>query len=189
MALWPPLTLNTLHTPTRRQKRCNRRNPCQICTARGIKCVPQVRGPGRPPGSKSNRGSSSSTSSLASSSSRREGSRGGSSSATAAGSANGSTHGPSSLTRTSSGNGLAHSHGTTDSERSSSAGSSASSRGRGGGLRGPPPRDPWHCRFFFEAARHCKEAFLKAWHENELDTAKCILIRCVRVCFVCDAGL
>ncbi len=97
-----------------------------------------------------------------------------------AGSVNGSLHGGSGCSSNSS------------SATSSAASSNASSLTRstsGSGLlqeeqenaaaalRPSPPRDPWHCRFFFEAARHCKEAFLKAWHDNELDTSKCIMLR------------
>ena len=160
------------------QKRCNRRNPCQICTSRGIKCVPQIRGPGRPPGSKSSRGPSSS-SSLALSSSRHGGSRGDvrsalnstqhSTSSSATTSAASST--ASSLSRSLSGNGLLQQ----EQELAAAAAAAA------GAQRQSPPRDPWHCRFFFEAARHCKEAFLKAWHDNELDTSKCIMLRYVLV--------
>jgi len=162
--------------PSPFQKRCNRRNPCQICTSRGIKCVPQIRGPGRPPGSKSSRGSLSS-SSLALSSSRHGGSRGDvrsalnntqhSTSSSATTSAASST--ASSLSRSLSGNGLLQ-------QEQELAAAAAAQRS--------PPRDPWHCRFFFEAARHCKEALLKAWHDNELDTSKCIMLRYVFVVVV-----
>lgn len=168
-------TLSSLLLP---QKRCNRRNPCQICTSRGIKCVPQIRGPGRPPGSKSSRGSSSS-SSLTLGSSRHGGSRGDvrsslnstqhSTNSSATTSAASST--ASSLSRSLSGNGLLQQ------EQDLVVVAAAAS------TRQSPPRDPWHCRFFFEAARHCKEAFLKAWHDNELDTSKCIMLRYVRASF------